>query len=69
MKKNSQQVEPESDEHLEIDFKTSKAEQLYREIRKKGEDEEEAKRYLIDYLVDHRKKVEEEFKTKPSLLS
>lgn len=54
---------------FEIEFKTSKAEQLYREIRKKGEDEEEGKRYLINYLADHRNKAEDEFKAKPSLLS
>ncbi|KAL4430312.1 hypothetical protein ABPG74_019471 [Tetrahymena malaccensis] len=66
--KKNQQTEVEIDMPLDIEFKTAKGEMLYREIRKK-DDEEEVKRYVIKFLLEHRQKAEEEFKQKPSLLS
>lgn len=58
----------EIDIPLDIEFKTVKGEQLYREIKKK-DDEEEIKRHVIKFLLEHKLKAEEDFKLKPSLLS
>lgn len=53
---------------IEIEYKTQKGEEFYKLIKTKDSDEK-IKRCVIEYLTEHRAKMEKELQSKPNILS